>query len=269
MAQVKITVPYGSVIERVDPLHRLGSLVHLDPANAENPWPEGVPSVVPNLAGGVAELVTGGASSLLPVTDTLTGNGGFVERTAKGGLHFVVSRTNSQGGKVWQANLTSALKSYISASATREHVTFMGAALRVTRVGSSSPASQVIRLAQSSSATRASIDVGGASVYGTAAPNIYVLGNGSFTSPGAGTAYVAVNNATSYIGDPFFHGGPLSGAHVNKAPSWILYETYVEDCTVSGRSWEEARDEFAARTAEKFATVWADDSWSDPVTVMP
>lgn len=269
MSQVKVTVPAGTVLERYDSLHRVGSLVHIEPAHEEHPWPAGVPSSVPNLCGNVAAYVAGGPSSTLTVSDTLSGSGGMVERTAKGGLHFIVSRSTSQAGSVWQANLPQALKSFISASETRQNVTFLGAALRVTRVGSSSPASQVIRLAQSSSATRAGIDVGGATVYGSAAPNIYVLGNGSFASPGAGTAYIAVNDATSYIGDPFFHGGPLSSAHVNKAPSWILYEIYVEDCTASGRSWEEARDEFAARTAEKFATVWADDTWSDPVTAMP
>lgn len=265
----RIVVPGGRIVSRVDPRHRIGVLAHIEPAHPKQPWAAGVPSgSILNLAGPLAEVLTGGPASAFPIADGLTGHGGVVERTGKGGIHFIVSRVADETGMYWRADTTAAIRQWLSDADKRGRTTFVGAAMRVTRAGSGT-ADQVIRLGQSTTTSRAGVAVGSSVAYGEAAPTTNRLGYGSFNSPGAGVAWIAVNGASSFVADPFIIAGPITSSHLHTVPSWILYELWVEDCTASGRTWEQARDEFTADAAKKFATIWADDTWTPPSIAMP
>jgi hypothetical protein len=83
-----------------------GSMMLLDPAHPVNPWPAGVPadaSTVPNLAWRECQALTGtgtqsSLAALVARSAAITGSLGLLERSAKGGLHLLLSAATAPAG---------------------------------------------------------------------------------------------------------------------------------------------------------------------------
>lgn len=79
---------------------------------------------------------------------------------------------------------------------------------------------------------------------------------------GAGTSKRKIN-----IG-----GGTLEPYNATSGnPSWILYRIYIEDLSLSGRTYEQVKAIDDAEFAKAFAAggKFFDDTWNDPATVLP
>lgn len=65
--------------------------------------------------------------------------------------------------------------------------------------------------------------------------------------------------------------GPWGGQYVNKSPSVIVYRIYVEDLTLSGRTYAQVKAIDDAEFAKAFAEGgrFYGDTWSNPATVLP
>lgn len=109
----------------VDPILVNGSLVLIDPSDTNLTWAAGNPvsgAVLPNLAWDRATAVVGGitaASQLYcPYANLLIGTGESIfERSAKGGLHGIVSQTSSSNTSHYASlRVAPAIEAYINAN---------------------------------------------------------------------------------------------------------------------------------------------------------
>lgn len=64
--------------------------------------------------------------------------------------------------------------------------------------------------------------------------------------------------------------GPRSGTDIAGGQSFIFYSAYVEDCTVSGRSYADVKAWREAQVAEDFASGgrYYGETWTDPASVV-
>lgn len=70
---------------------------------------------------------------------------------------------------------------------------------------------------------------------------------------------------------PPYSGVIANNQAVNASPSYILYRIYIEDLSLSGRTYEQVKAIDKAEHAKAFAEGgrFYGDSWSDPMTVLP
>lgn len=64
---------------------------------------------------------------------------------------------------------------------------------------------------------------------------------------------------------------PWSGTYINKSPSFAVYRIYIEDLTLSGRTYAQVKAIDDAEFAKAFASGgrFHGDTWSNPSTVLP
>lgn len=282
--KLEVTNPYGGFGKLVnDQRLNAGSLILIDPAHPVTPWPAGVPSgSVPNLAAPLAALTVGAGAETLPVTNTITAGSGLVERTGKGGLHVIMSKTASVASQVLTLELTTALMTYLNANPG--HSLFLSVWGRTTRartVGSGPSAIPLVGLRSTStsvftpwiglyhaSSGNVATDPGTSNTnYIGRTVGTLTAGLGSFradlgiTSRGASWA--------STLNTRFAELGNALSTVTNHAPSQILYAACLEDLTVSGRSYIEASQLDAALYEQAFGAGgrYAGDTFTDPATL--
>lgn len=176
------------------------------------------------------------------------------ERTPRGGLHTTVSQTNDTVNSNFKGiQAKAALASYITAN--RGHSFYMSQWRRVTR-GATAPSTQSpIRGGIGNGGTNYVTQLLQAHTTGTMQSAINPLGGftdqpppnvgatglmfnaDGATGPGNGNSTLVV--ALNYWGLAGSYGA--AATYGNKSASYVAYRSYIEDLTVSGRTFEQVR----------------------------
>lgn len=275
-----------------DPLLVNGSMMLIDPSSTEVPWPSGVPAdgatLRINLAwdrlsdligsGNAADLGVRFFNTLTPSTEAI------FERTAKGGLHGIVSQVNSGSGSRFAAlQATDALLAYMFANSGHDY--YMAVTEMVTRSPlASSPIMGVYSGAPNTSNFFGYTQISSGLVASvgptTPAPpyiNSRITGGYALTTPSnigltrrgfTGTLPGAASGLGGYFA-VWGNAGSYASLTRNKAMSKVFYGFYMENLTVSGRSHATVDALVAARFSAQFASGGAfnGDTYTAPSTL--
>lgn len=250
----------------IDPvLAPTGALMLVDPSNPFfDDTISGVPAhgaTVANLAWQSATPAVGGTkATLAAVVDSvgLTGNKGKVERTSKGGIHVIFSQVNNSDASDrtrFSLLLPQPIRAYLDANT--DHSIFLSLWGRSTR-RTTAATSQVVSIAGLDAGTgsfRAYLNEngnngptsGGNAFLGARGAGVTPLGNYIKNVGAKGTAGSYRSDTTPTerakvwsIGNI----GPLNTYNAGEQPapfghsgSHILYRAYLEDLTISGRTY--------------------------------
>lgn len=244
-----------------DPTLTDGSLLLAEPARDRR---TGIPTRLINYASELAAAQGVSDPGEISITDTLTAEHGVMERTLRGGLHGIITPGPIPSDRQYLMRQPGVM-AYLSANPTHEFAMF--AILKVTRdaepggdnpnpllVGSIVPA---FNFFQSSNTKNIGAQPGAATRTGFS----------NIEDPQSGSRLVGVGSVlsgTSASGSLSGWGGQVR--RTEGQPSFILYRLYMEDLTLSGRSFAQvqALEEriFEARFAP--GGRYADDSFADP-----
>jgi hypothetical protein len=260
-----------------DPIEAAGSLLLIDPMHPALAWASGVPasgSTVTNLLAamlGVDDptyVVTGGFGN---------GTNGKVERSTRGGLHGIVSQAQTLGNTTGARIVPGAsLSAYIFSHPT--HSYYLSVWDRLTRAA---PSDATVRLdyATHNTVTRGIAHAAANQWYGPAIAARDQLGNDVGPRFGYAVGSATVLTTTSVTtgalpawGAPTLTFNAANIATVNNTfPSFILYRVYLEDLTVSGRSWQEVAETddvlFAREVLTTGGRYYGDTVPTDPATI--
>lgn len=201
------------------------------------------------------------------------------ERTSRGGLHGIVSQVSNTASNQGAAlTLPSAIHTYITANPA--HAYFMSLWDAISRVGIIPASSQIIAgvLNNASGASNQLFTVttlglrmgalGSASLVGanTVGASYSELGASAYS----GTVPTAANEKGGvFWGSTTQAGASQNSGQLNKLPSHAFYRLYLEDLTVSGRSFAQAAAADQAAYALAFGTGgrYASDTFTAPSTL--
>lgn len=294
-----------------DPVLAAGSLALVEMADLTKTPEAGDTLYLPNIAAERAlALLPAGTTTAdvrptFRVTNTLAPAHGKFERTPKGGLHGVFTKTNGIAGQGAQLRLPRKLRDYIAANPTHELGLWVW--MKTTRVATA--ASNGSGQHQQLNIGRA---MGGSSAddfparndqtavrmlrYGPAWATFNpanVAGHYTLDAGSPGTVDLVTRVATAVKGGYSMSSGaaPANGGeltatlnygtiggnsnheptHVNTAPSWVLYRMYVEDLTVSARTAADVNAIDLAAFNSAFGTGgrYNGDSNTAPATLVP
>ncbi|ADD81002.1 gp004 [Rhodococcus phage ReqiPoco6] len=285
MTALKLTVPLSFTdsslpILKSDPMLNAGSLALIEPMHPISQWGAGVPAsgaTIPNLATKFAVPLLG--SNI----DGTFINGGFtdatsgkIERTAKGGIHGIVSQAKDAGPHTSTSagvTLPTSLWDYVASNPTHD---FYASFWAQTTRGAVSGKFPVMAIISEGSTTANYLFVMQNSTRPSAtndAPS-FIGARGGMVDTGPIVRNVAVSQVTGAMST----GAATKarefgwGRYRNNASghfSWVFYRFYMEDLTVSGRTYAQAD---AADLALKNAAFgaggrYANDTFTDPTTI--
>lgn len=298
MAGLKITIPASVTdtslpLRKDDPILSAGSLLLLQPSHDVTPWVSGIPSdgyEAPNLAELQArQLITTG--SLKPVFDfqgSLSGSDGLYERTLKGGFHTIITQSSDIGaGNGLSIGLPDSIMQYILdhpthnfyysiwGNITRNALTTDpdGAKTLMGIKGNSSGEWVALQSHTTSQLYPSSLDRVGA--YSTGRNT---EGNGLFSvagKPSDNVQGLTLSNFPSANNRAVAQFGTVptqnNFASIRAAlQSWVLYRVYIEDLTISGRSFTDVslidQDLFEKEVLTDGGKYFG-DSFTDPSTI--
>lgn len=205
--------------------------------------------------------------------------------TSKGGLHFITSQAYSgeaYSGEVFSGiRANAALRTYLAGLANPNLYVSMWTCVTRKAKGQAGKQAPLLSYAQTTSnylmylqSVQSQMALSGVStsklnkiatsddVVGV--PNYY---QGNVTSK-SGTGVTASTALTIGSG----HYNPFSSiTSLNEAPSFILYRVYIEDLSLSGRTYEQVKAIDDAEFAKAFGVGgrFYGDTWSNPSTVLP
>lgn len=264
-----------------------GPLLLIEPA-----WWEpvaGIPAtgaVLPNLAEELAATTIGGAVGDVTVANGVGGAStkSRIQRTTKGGIHEINSHVG-QGSPYELFDIISpiAIRDYLAANNT--HDLYVSSWWAETRAGTGANAAHLwgVRLNFSGSlvtgrwATVGSLNSAGHATPGSAearrlGANLQRSGAADsykfFTAVGASESPSTPFNPIS----PVLRFGAGQAGDVNILPSRVFYRGYIEDLTVSGRTYAQVEAiDYAEYTTEVLTAGgrYYGDVWNDPATVLP
>lgn len=264
-------------IRHSDPMLSTGSLVLLDPMHPDmsNSWAGFNSGVIPNLAWRpLSRLLGWGNEAQLSgiYSNGLTPADGGMERTDKGGLHGMIRHTPFTERRATTISINAAAE-YVAANAGNEiFLSVWGAYTRKDGRGD-----QPERMAGfGSSASQATLML----AQGASALSVYPYGpertgvrpavddglGERFIVNGARQIPVPVSTSSAQI---MWTTGSSGWSNV-RSPSWVLYRYYLEDLTVSGRTYAEADQiDYDLYSAEVMSPGgrYYDDTWTDPSTL--
>lgn len=276
------------VLPTYDPIESTGSLFLFDPSNGYGTF-SGVPvsgSIVPNVVAPIAAAATGLSKSLVTGRVVTTGNvtGKFqIERSSKLGVHGMSTQGGSQTAPAyWSLKLHASLKDYLEANILT-HQFYVSSWIRLTRKAITNSAIQsVLHWTQNTSNYAYHTSSG----VPTTTPNTNKASNINTVTSDLASAGLIQLAVTGWTGDqqyitndteayqPAFAIGAVdawAGSNYNKCDSHILYRAYIEDLTVSGRSYADvaALDLSLFNTAFGAGGRFASDTYSDPAVAVP
>lgn len=262
---------------RNDPILADGSLVLVEPGHPLAPITTvpaaGATLNLENIAREEGAVLLGATAaemrSVLTRAATLTGSAGTLELSGKGGLHAIISQAASSANNGATIDLPTKLKDYLVAHPNNDY--FLSLWGRVTRAlagGLSGASGALERKAQILNTTNVGVNYLAAMIDSTSVSGTYPDTNGATGSLQllgrrgiggnltAGTAFlrnIGVNDWTGTSGNPgdppvvgniearaanmgpvgSFTGSRQANAHT----SWVFYRFYIEDLTVSGRTY--------------------------------
>jgi len=271
-----------------------GSLILLDAKHSqgrvflgvqtESSFGNGVPTnnfAIQNIAWeeAIAAIGSGTEGSVMPIVVRQDGTGMTLERTPKGGLHGLISQSgNLAAGVGMEINMSSLLRTYVRTHAA-DHDFYFSVWKRLTRsanlVGTTRPATAVVQATTNATSNYLMIFDQGYSLPNTAARLGVIEDPG--VNDATGSAFQAIG-VGAFTGTPPVVDGDLRtnlmlwgarGAYgilagSTGAPSWILYRYYVEDLTVSGRTFDEVANIDQELYGQAFGAggKYAGDSWT-------
>jgi len=274
---------------RQDALLTNGSLFLIDASHTAGGFGTGVPvddQLIENIAWQEAAETIGAGSqnSMRATADIVTGTGLTMERSTKGGWHFILSQSGNLGAGVGvEVVMSAGLREYLTANTG--HSYYLSAWTLVTRTANVAgttwpPMGMVVQRNISATANylayadAANTFPGSASVRRIGARN----SNGtnatgvSFRGIGAAgwTGSPPDPDAPSQMRPGLFIAGargaytPLAGT--SACPSLILYRLYLEDLTVSGRTYAQvdALDFGLCQAAFAIGGKYRNDSFTAP-----
>lgn len=305
MTGLKITLPTAFSdttlpILRDDPVLSSGSLFLFDPAHPVYPAAAGIGangSAVPNLAWkdaapllGIASPTKDSAAGVVTysvggqITPTGGAKGKF-ERTGKGGFHGIVSQANAlnqnadTAGVVWPTSV----KDYLAAN--QSHDFYVSTWLRFTRLATGTRGTARHGLIDTSTGsffaglgvlmTNDNQDLQGPSggPTGKHTTGLDALGAPAYAAWSGPTTKPSGASSGASGGAGWGPSGNISYAFFPNAnqhwASWILYRLYLEDLTVSGRTFAQVDAlDFAAYTAAFAAGGrYNGDTFTNPTTI--
>lgn len=286
----KLTDLTAPKLAKIDPLEASGSLLLVEPAHPLTGTLGALANglTVPNLfAANAAALTSGSAANMhaaLAVSSGLSGKM-LLERTGKGGIHGIVTQVDGQitSGLGVALNPSAQLRGYAGFAKATGHQFYVSFWFRPTRL----PATQDV------------VDL----LFGVAA-NDYMYFRSQKTSMGTGTpasgqtilldtfgntaetlattrrsarfdAAATLNAFTPGMLGPAW-GSPAGSyseaagtTHRDDSPSFVFYRLYIEDLTVSGRTYATVDVLDAALYAARFGVggQYADDTFTSPSTL--
>lgn len=286
----KINNPNAPILPTIDTiLPTAGALMFLDPTHPYRSWANGVPAhnaVIPNIAETQAMATTGLSSAqvspLMAIGSTLISDGNKLERSTKGGLHVILSRRVGLGTAETlnidsSAGSAAALGNWILAN--KGHSFYAAKWGRVTRpVGPVTSGGWAHSVAGTSNnaATfflRKSGDSGE-----VAYPTANRIGNERVNvNPSAPTphfvdaAWSSFANLTAAQLLPHrMNRSSLGAGNEQHSPSEVFYGYYLEDLTISGRTYAEVNTLVKAKYTRDVLTPggrYYGDTYTDPATV--
>ena len=301
MAGLGIIIPRagsGPVVPETDARLHAGSLLLLDVMHSSNPLAAGVPAdgaLIPNIAYDEAVAAIGGTpteSDLAGIfkTNGLSSTTGLLERTTKGGIHAIVTQgTLAAGAGGAAVMLPTAIRQFLFDHPTND--IYMSQWTNRTRASLLSSGTSNLKFAISSTASGlanykaghisygsginssrpntgvnllgARVPVGGGNDVGAQIANV---GSGGWT----GTVAASLAALTAYgfnVGSPATT--PVTNRQASGFSSEIFYACYVEDLTVSGRTYAEVDALDLAAFTAAFGTGgrYNGDTYTAPSTI--
>lgn len=275
------TLPVAAAKDR---LLTAGSLVLFDPVHSADAMATGLVSLqeVPNIAWAEAAAVLGAGSAATLAGQFKLGSGNtggtvLTERSAKGGIHVVMAQTgqavNTQGAFI---DLPAALKAYLVANPNNAY--YISRWIKKTRVALSGGPSEGALYGSGISAVGNSLfNITPAGLSGNfsaseVAPGINQTGDiflAAATSSWAGTDPASMNADARLVAWGQTIGSYMTGIYNNKSASYVLYRVYMEDLTVSGRSYAEvhAIDKAFWEADMAAGGRYYGDTYTDPATL--
>jgi hypothetical protein len=260
--------PDGLPVVEIPPdICTYGTLLFTDPMELSNPWGPGIPSTVPNLAGGWAADATGSAlAKTLQLVNGITT--GLVERTPKGGLHVAHKKGAGTGNQTLSLG-NQQIRDYVAANPS--HTYYEGYSYTLTALpGAFTPAASQRLLgvpgtgfndgfSLNLTGDRTQIvgyPVGATRILTTPAP--VALGIGFAEAAWAGLTGTLSTSPTLIL----FHN---AGAN-SPGLSLIHYSAIIEDCTASGRTPAQVSTLFKARHQQirGIGGRYNGDTWTPP-----
>jgi hypothetical protein len=262
----------------VDPIESSGSLILIEPGHPAGPL-VGVPGngdVATNLFADTALGLLGSAGHGAWAISDLSAGKGLIERSTKGGVHYVTSRSLGSSGMFAKVNLADDLKTYLRANDTHHY--YLSTWAKKTRVEVSSGNSLLHGLTTTGSPSSNYIvyqtEAGGsgAGSGGALGAMNRNLGNQRASVHGTGWAGTKPASNASFNAVAFGAGFTILNASALQVANWVIYRCYLEDLTVSGRSHTEVDAlDLALYTAEVLTVggrYQGDTTPTDPATVV-
>lgn len=280
-----------------DPIeHRVGSLFLWDAGKGEQ-FALNRGANIPNLlneysAGDTFEFTTPAATP--PASDYAR-----VEKTQKGGLHYMVSqastvdRASSQDAffiqpttqlaqKMQDAIITNAANLYISVwTKHTRHVTKTDGQAGVIAWVANNTTNAVGYMLQANSkfdpvvAGAGKVTNSGSKLALTSKQSL-IVGQANyyqFVAHGYNGTAPTVNQRFKIGAGAMspWSGGIVANQAINACPSYIVYRVYIEDLSLSGRTFEQVKAIDDAEHAKAFAAGgrFYGDTWSNPTTILP
>lgn len=254
-----------------------GSLLLIDPADPADPL-AGDPAngtTLTNLAWEHAAAAIGsGDKATLAATlnSTLTTTDAVLERTTRGGIHFLISQTNDVVGQFATINVAAPLATHIGAALTAGHDLYFSTWDIITRKTRSGTGATMIYRMNGGGGTVYMLSqansLDGAISVTPAAPRNLSTETGAAT--GAFRRHIAVDGGpagwSTAIDPRIAYFGPTGSSSFHSAPSLAVQRLYIEDLTVSGRTPADAAALDARLYAEQVTAPWGRYHHDTPTT---
>lgn len=285
MSGLKLVLPMSftdtslPVLPTVDPIETHGSLFLYEPMHPADPWPAGIPGTAPNLLAEIAADVLGVSPNTLTGT-TANGFGsttrGVVERSGKGGVHVIVSPTQiNAANQRWGLGTSSAIKAYMKANMSNSF--YLSRWGRITRADTNVAAIHPDSIFSTNGKFAVGFAAAGQSLAGTnlvgsdPAPNVVGPEFRSMAaSPAVGFNTDSDTQPAESNSAPFIAGQRGGTTNFTGHGSRIFYRAYMEDLTVSGRTYAEVRAldyELYTKHVLTAGGRYYGDTFTDPATV--
>ncbi len=263
----------------VDAIESSGSMLLIEPMHPTAQWAAGVPSNGATFQNLYDPLGLGNAS-FEEVGAIENGVKGKIERSTKGGLHIIVSQANALAdGDGARIKMSAALLAHVYANLGHDY--YISAWDRLTRANPN-----IASASTRDYNTANTISVGIAH----AAPTVWnvvsgsslgsrVLGNtvgARFANVGADGAVMASSTAMNGAGLPswgapwFTYNQAVRASRNGFWTSFVFYRLYIEDMTVSGRTYAEVDAIDHALYTKEVLTPggrYYGDTFTDPATI--
>ena len=264
---------------RDDPLLSSGSLILVDVGHSKGRL-SGVPSngtLVNNIAGSIATSLVGSVSVSPDIATGFASNAMLSELSAKGGLHVIKSKVDDVNNTRFTLRIPASIRAYLLTN--RAHSYYFSIWQQVTRKFDAADVPLAV-LAESAYSNDFLLNL--AANGGPAGAPTNILGKATNLDPAAGTGtakhQLAVSKATGTLSnmaytDLFIFGGCPSAGVMNsalhKGGSQVMYRVYLEDLTVSGRSYADVKAQDDALFQAAFAPggKFYGDTYTAPSTL--